>query len=249
MPRADELDADLITLTSHYDLTNFERNFTNALDDFKLSQYDMEELYEGGMLKRYTPRPVNTKDCDSVENAKMFRFELIEEISRKVENIQDESLQEYQIREMNDKINELLKEKEEWEQRIIELGGPDYARIEPSKQSITGDLSTKDGYRYFGRANELLGVKTLINAQKEFEAIQNELIDIPIMPVDYYSNDLEMKLALELETEQMKSINTTAGNLFGIYPQDVLYFHSLPTDTELEQVLVQLKKQEILKNL
>ena len=69
------------------------------------------------------------------------------------------------------------------------------------------------------------------------------------MPVDYYSNDLEFQLAKELETEQMKSINTTAGNLFGIYPQDILYFHSLPVDTDIEQVLVTLKKEEILKNL
>eukprot|EP00835_Amoeboradix_gromovi_P007158 NODE_1111_length_1057_cov_0.172234.p1 type:complete len:249 gc:universal NODE_1111_length_1057_cov_0.172234:179-925(+) len=243
------LDADLLTLTSHYDLTNFERNFTNALDDFKLSQYDMEELYESKMLKRYTPRPVNTNDCNSLENAKMFRFELIEDISRRVELIQDESLQEFQIREMNDKINELLVEKENWDQRIVELGGPNYARLEPSKIEITKDVITKQGYRYFGRARELSGVKTLLKAQSEFEQLQNDVLDIPVMPTDYYFNELDFELAVQYESKESRTIDKSLGNVFGIYPQDVLYFHSLPSDAEIEEVLVNLKKKEILDNL
>ena len=249
MGKGDLLDADLITLTSHYDLTNFEKNFTNALDDFKLSAYDMEELYEGGMLKRYTPRPVDTRHCESLDDAKMFRFELIETISRQVENIQDESLQEFEIRKMNDKINDLLKEKETWDQRIIELGGPNYARIDPSKEFITTDHTTKDGYRYFGRAKELQGVKHLLNAQKEFEKLQMPVKEIPVMPIEYYSNDDELALAKEIELDSMKAIDTTKGNLFGIYPQDLNYFYTLPNQKEIEQVLVRLKKQELFKNL
>lgn len=249
MPRQNNTDdADLLTLTSHYELSNFERNFTNALDDFKLSAYDMEELYEGGMLKRYTPRPVDTKECDNLENAKMWRFELIEDVSRRVELIQDESLQEFQIRQLNDKINALLTEKEAWETRIVELGGPDYKRLEPSKQFITTD--TKDGYRYFGKAKELEGVKSLLQAQKEFDQLQQELeSEIPVMPMDYYhSNPLELHLSKQYD-DANKPANTQNGNLFGIYPEDVLFLHTLPHHKDIEQCLVALKKKELLNSL
>ena len=37
-----------------------------------------------------------------------------------------ESLDEYRIRELNDEINKLMREKSHWENRIRELGGPDY---------------------------------------------------------------------------------------------------------------------------
>lgn len=37
-----------------------------------------------------------------------------------------ESLGEQRIRDLNDEINKLLREKAQWERRIIELGGPNY---------------------------------------------------------------------------------------------------------------------------
>ena len=36
-------------------------------------------------------------------------------------------LGEFRIRDLNDEINKLLREKRHWEDRILELGGPDYA--------------------------------------------------------------------------------------------------------------------------
>lgn len=36
-------------------------------------------------------------------------------------------LGEFRIRDLNDEINKLLREKGHWEVRIRELGGPDYA--------------------------------------------------------------------------------------------------------------------------
>ena len=35
-------------------------------------------------------------------------------------------LGEFRIRDLNDEINKLLREKRHWEDRILELGGPDY---------------------------------------------------------------------------------------------------------------------------
>jgi len=35
-------------------------------------------------------------------------------------------LGEFKLRDLNDEINKLLREKGHWEERILELGGPDY---------------------------------------------------------------------------------------------------------------------------
>ena len=36
-------------------------------------------------------------------------------------------LGEFRIRDLNDEINKLLREKRHWQDRIVELGGPDYS--------------------------------------------------------------------------------------------------------------------------
>ena len=35
-------------------------------------------------------------------------------------------LGEFRVRDLNDEINKLLREKRHWEERILDLGGPDY---------------------------------------------------------------------------------------------------------------------------
>jgi len=36
------------------------------------------------------------------------------------------SISEYQIRDLNDELNKLMREKYRWEQQIVDLGGIDY---------------------------------------------------------------------------------------------------------------------------
>ncbi len=43
-----------------------------------------------------------------------------------VGEIQNPGLGEFKIRDLNDEINKLLREKGHWERRIKELGGPNY---------------------------------------------------------------------------------------------------------------------------
>lgn len=47
-------------------------------------------------------------------------------------------LGEFRIRDLNDEINKLLREKGHWEVRIKELGGPDYARVGPKMTDMDG---------------------------------------------------------------------------------------------------------------
>ena len=51
---------------------------------------------------------------------------MIRDLVKKVSDIQNASLGEHRIRDLNDEINNLLKEKSKWEDRTRELGGPDY---------------------------------------------------------------------------------------------------------------------------
>ena len=57
------------------------------------------------------------------------------------------------IRDLNDEINKLIREKGHWEVRILELGGPDYARAAPKVQDsqgfeIQGATGKGAGYRW-----------------------------------------------------------------------------------------------------
>ena len=40
--------------------------------------------------------------------------------------IQNAGLGEFRLRDLNDEINKLIREKRHWEKRIIKLGGPNY---------------------------------------------------------------------------------------------------------------------------
>lgn len=47
-------------------------------------------------------------------------------------------LGEFRIRDLNDEINKLLREKGHWEVRIKELGGPDYGVSKQQRQWLLG---------------------------------------------------------------------------------------------------------------
>jgi pre-mRNA-splicing factor ISY1 len=73
------------------------------------------------------------------------------------------SLSDYQIRDLNDDINRMMKEKYVWEVQLRNLGGPNYGVgfgggivVDDQGREVPGQR----GYRYYGRARELPG-KTL----------------------------------------------------------------------------------------
>ncbi|KAH8701844.1 pre-mRNA-splicing factor isy1 [Talaromyces proteolyticus] len=113
-----------------------------------------------------TRRPKAITQIDSIPTAEKWRGQVLKEISRKVARIQDSSLSDYQIRDLNDEINKLFKEKWMWEMQIRNLGGPNYMRgggrvYDDEGREIPGGGK---GYKYFGRARELPGVKEMFEA-------------------------------------------------------------------------------------
>lgn len=116
-----------------------------------------------------TRRPKVITEVDSIPSCEKWRGQTLKEISRKVSKIQDTSLSDYQIRDLNDEINKLMRENHMWEVQIRNLGGPNYMRgggkvYDESGKEIPGGGK---GYRYFGRARELPGVKELFEAAKQ----------------------------------------------------------------------------------
>ena len=74
------------------------------------------------------------------------------------------------IRDLNDEINKLIREKGHWERRIVELGGPDYARNAPRMtddegNQVQGATGKGGGYKYFGAAKQLPGVRELFEKE------------------------------------------------------------------------------------
>jgi pre-mRNA-splicing factor ISY1 len=49
------------------------------------------------------------------------------------------------IRDLNDEINKLIREKGHWERRIVELGGPDYAKTAPRVTDTEGNDLAEGG--------------------------------------------------------------------------------------------------------
>ncbi|RDA93321.1 hypothetical protein CP533_2012 [Ophiocordyceps camponoti-saundersi (nom. inval.)] len=115
-----------------------------------------------------TRRPKLITEVDSIPVCEKWRGQVLRDISRKVSRIQDPVLSDYQIRDLNDEINKLMREKHMWEVQIRNLGGPNYMRgggriYDEQGREIPGGGR---GYRYFGRAKELPGVKELFEAAK-----------------------------------------------------------------------------------
>ncbi|KAH9884178.1 Isy1-like splicing factor [Xylariomycetidae sp. FL2044] len=124
-----------------------------------------------------TRRPKMITEVDSIPSCEKWRGQTLKEISRKVSRIQDPALSDYQIRDLNDEINKLMREKHMWEVQIRNLGGPNYMRgggakvYDESGREIPGGGK---GYRYFGRARELPGVKEMFEAAVKQRAQREE---------------------------------------------------------------------------
>ncbi|KAK3058809.1 NineTeen Complex (NTC) component [Extremus antarcticus] len=129
-----------------------------------LFRFRAQQASDLGILdinKSRRPKAIST--LDHIPTCERWRGQVLKEISRKVTKIQDPALSDYQIRDINDELNKLFREKWQWEMRIRELGGPNYMRGGGRVTDEEGRVveGGGKGYRYFGRARELPGVKEL----------------------------------------------------------------------------------------
>jgi len=131
-----------------------------------LARWRAAQLKEARGPEADERRPYLTTECTNIKKCEKWRVQVIKEISKKVSQIQNAGLGEFKIRDMNDEINKLLREKLRWEQQIIDLGGKDYRRFGPRMLTQEGkEVPGNRGYKYFGAAKDLPGVRELFQGE------------------------------------------------------------------------------------
>ncbi|KAK9477928.1 Isy1-like splicing factor [Lipomyces japonicus] len=184
-----------------------------------LYRFREQEAAELGIIDvGRTRRPRVITNETSIPMCEKWRGQVIKEIGRKVTKIQDPGLSDYQIRDLNDEINKLMREKYVWEMHIRSLGGPNYSRSAGTQFDDQGrELPTTRGYKYFGRARELPGVKELLEPKKRQTASEIKTSDIGrIVDADYFGyrdeDDPEL-LTFEAKAEEISFGNTIKNDI------------------------------------
>lgn len=154
-----------------------------------------------GNLKGPKKRPYKADLCDDLGEAEKWRREIIGEVSNLVMLIQNAGLGEFKIRDMNDHINKLLREKRHWERRIIDLGGPNYFKA-PSTKFDGEDVPGPRNYKYFGAARDLPGVRELFTKPEKEPSRKSKAELLKSINCDYLGyRDEDDGVILPLEAE------------------------------------------------
>lgn len=151
-------------------------------------------------------RPKIASEVGTVRECEQWRTELIRETAQKIKEIQNAALGEHRIRDLNDEINKNLREKNYWEEQIKNLGGADYKASAPGPNEIYGaELASHSGYKYFGAAKDLPGVRELFENTVTPEAPRKTRTQLfKNLQPDYYGwrdEDDGMLLLAEQEAE------------------------------------------------
>ncbi|KAI2531404.1 ISY1 splicing factor homolog [Homo sapiens] len=179
-----------------------------------LARFRQAQLEEGKVKER---RPFLASECTELPKAEKWRRQIIGEISKKVAQIQNAGLGEFRIRDLNDEINKLLREKGHWEVRIKELGGPDYGKVGPKMLDHEGkEVPGNRGYKYFGAAKDLPGVRELFEKEplpppRKTRAELMKAIDFEYY--GYLDEDDGVIVPLEQEYEKKRSQSRVSGKV------------------------------------
>lgn len=201
------------------------------MNDGKTSEYinnfskAKKEILRGTEEKR----PTNPDDCKSLTDANKWRLSIMIELSDYIRIIQNAALGESKIRILNDTINDYLKVKDAWEERIKALGGEDWKQL---KSDVDETCFKHGDYTYWGAARYLPGVRELFTKQTQLidvktdknfskEFIQQKYkLDSKYYGENYENDDilmeekeLEIKLRSEIYKNSQDNTNTSHNNV------------------------------------
>jgi pre-mRNA-splicing factor ISY1 len=208
-------------------------------------------------------RPAFASEVTDLQEAERWRREVLREISREAGLIQDATLGEAKIRELNDHINKLLREKRHWERQIRSLGGPDYSRA-----AVVADLSAavqdSNGYVYIGAARELPGVRELLErkfAEDSRRAVTRAEL-YGMVDAAYYGyrddddgllqrleRDAEERAVRRSEAEWLSTHPEAAGQEEGSAAPVYRAHVELPEQSDIERAVLARKKEALLARL
>jgi pre-mRNA-splicing factor ISY1 len=198
-------------------------------------------------------RPHLASECEHLADAERFRGQIVREITKAIEKIQNPAMGEHEIRELNDEINHRMREKWHWNKRIHELGGMDYNVVERKRQIEQGDTQI-GGYRYYGAAKDLPGVKELLDKQKAKLEKKHSVDHYKNITPDYYGwRDEEDGVLLEVEEKASQELYGTkkkkqrAGDTNEVDSERDNSYLDLPTQEEISKALLDHKKKTLLE--
>jgi len=219
-------------------------------------------------------RPFLTSECNDLNDAELFRRDIVRQISKKVAQIQNAGLGEFRIRDINDQINKLLREKRHWEDRIIELGGTNHFKRSsgPSFDFEGREVPGNRGYKYFGAAKDLPGVRELfsqgpppaakktraelmLNIDSSYYGYRDE-DDGLIVPLEKEAETKARAEALGLNVDSMETEVEEEESSLGEEGADfigprlfVSHVPSVPSQHQVQQEILRRKKLQLLQEL
>ncbi|CDH13995.1 related to Pre-mRNA-splicing factor ISY1 [Zygosaccharomyces bailii ISA1307] len=212
-----------------------------------LVRYQELQAEEKGGYKDFSryKRPKKVGSVRSIKEALEWRKQVVKELADKITNIYDPSLNDVQVEELNDRLNELYKEKDRWDWHITRvLGG-----TRPRRDGIISGKIIK-GKRYFGRSVELPQVKLLLQQELESRKKHKTLVDIKLIEKKRNAN----YDATSQPSQELKEFEATWTPLLRKHYDKVNGQISLDSDLppdikDMERWLVERRKQKLLKEL
>jgi len=207
-----------------------------------LARWRRAKEEEEGTAKKHVKRPYLASECDSLQDAERWRQQTIRDVSKSVTAIQNAGLGEFRIRDLNDHINKLLREKKHWENRIRELGGKSYSSKGAKMLDREGkEVPGNKGYKYFGAARDLPGVRELFESDTPVNTKKTRAELMRDVDAQYYGfrddeDGILVPLELKAEKEAVaRLVNEWKGAKAGEDLQDDdedLYIKELKDDDE-----------------
>jgi len=149
-------------------------------------------------------RPANPLDVESLHQCQEWRTQTMQEIACFITDIQNASLGHHKVRALNDEINRLVREKSLWEDRIRQLGGPDYKKVTVRQVDSQGqEIPGSEGYLYFGAAKDLPGVREYLQRAPPSKPVATKAA-LEAKVSQFYFETQENEELLELERQAEK---------------------------------------------
>lgn len=155
-------------------------------------------------LGELTRRPQNPSVLDNLGQCLGWRNQVMQEMAIFITDIQNAALGEHKLRALNDEINKLLREKSLWEDRIRQLGGPDFKKVNVRQVDMQGqEIPGAEGYLYYGAAKDLPGVREFLQRSGPSRLSKNLEILMGRVNEEYFKMDLDPELErMEKEVEE-----------------------------------------------
>lgn len=197
------------------------------------------------------------RKCTSLPVCIQNRQQIAREISRKLGQLQDEAMGPVELKLLNDEVNALIQNFDNWNYRVRELGGNKHREKKDFYDQGIEYVHNRP-YRYFGRAKELPEAKDVpkdvADMESEddgrFSALSPSYFALGSdgRPISYDANEELIRLESHLQGASgpfeyigTKRIPTAAYSLLPDF--------DIPTVEDSTRQLIEIRKQQLLVRL